>query len=278
MPKRRRVFTDSLETGYPFLKEDQQVGKMLCSICKSHFSIEPGGRSDILQVIKKRIHAIAAEAKSCSKKVTSYFIKVTITYEFKHTAAEEELFAFHTIKHNHSFRSMDCTSSVIRRLHGEKFSCGRTKCEVVLYGRETWCLTLREKHRLRVFENRVLRTVFGSKRDEATGEWRKLHSGELHNLYSSPVIIKQIKSRRMRWAGHVARMGERRNVYRVLIGKPEGKKHLKYQGVDGRMGSKWTVGTLVGRGVEWIHLAQDRDRWRAVVNAVMNLRVLAPRS
>jgi hypothetical protein len=82
----------------------------------------------------------------------------------------------------------------------------------------------------------------------------------------------------MRWAGHVARMGECRNVYRVLVGKPEGKDHLKDQGVDGRMGSKWTLGRLVGGGVEWIHLAQDRDCWRSVVNAVMNPRVLAPRS
>jgi hypothetical protein len=80
---------------------------------------------------------------------------------------------------------------------------------VVLYGCETWSLILREKHRLRVFENRVLRRIFGPKRDEVTGQWRKLHNGELHNLYSSPNIIRTIKSRRMRWAGHVARMGER---------------------------------------------------------------------
>jgi hypothetical protein len=97
-----------------------------------------------------------------------------------------------------------------------------------------------------VFENRVLRGIFGPKRDEVTGEWRKLHSGELHNLYASTNIVRQIKSRRMRWAGHVARMGEGRNVYRVLVGKPEGKSHLKDQGVDGRMGSKWTLGRLVG--------------------------------
>jgi hypothetical protein len=95
-------------------------------------------------------------------------------------------------------------------------------------------------------------------------------------LYSSPDIIRQIKSRGMRWAGHVARMGEGRNVYRVLVGKPEGKDHLKDQSVDGRMGSKWTFATWVG-GL-WIHLAQDRDRWWAVVNAVTNLRVLAQRS
>jgi hypothetical protein len=77
-----------------------------------------------------------------------------------------------------------------------------------------------------VFKNRVLRRIFGPKRDEVTGEWRKLHSEELHILYSSPNIIRQIKSRRMRWAGHVARMGEERNVYRVLMGKPEEKTPL----------------------------------------------------
>jgi hypothetical protein len=95
-----------------------------------------------------------------------------------------------------------------------------------LYVCETWSLTLREEHRLRVFENRVLRRIFGPMRDEVKGEWRKLHSGELHNLCSSPDIIRQIKPRRMRWAGHVARMGEGRNVYRVLVGKPKGKRPL----------------------------------------------------
>jgi hypothetical protein len=84
---------------------------------------------------------------------------------------------------------------------------------VVLYGCETWSLTLREEYRIRVFENRVLRRIFGTKRDEVTGEWRKLHNKELHNLYSSPDIIKQVKSRRMRWAGHVARMGEEKKLY-----------------------------------------------------------------
>jgi hypothetical protein len=113
---------------------------------------------------------------------------------------------------------------------------------VVLYGCETWSLTLREEHRLMVFENRVLRGIFGPKREEVTGQWTKLHSGEFHNLYPSPDIIRQMKSRRMRWAGHVARMGEGRNVYRVLVGKPEGKD----QGVDGRLGSKWTLGRLSG--------------------------------
>jgi hypothetical protein len=107
---------------------------------------------------------------------------------------------------------------------------------VVLYGCETWCLTLREEQRLRVFENRVLRRIFASKRDEVTGEWRKLHNEELHNLYLSPDIIRQVKSRRMRWAGHVARMGEERKVYKVLVGKPEGNRPL------GRPRRRWEDG------------------------------------
>jgi hypothetical protein len=120
---------------------------------------------------------------------------------------------------------------------------------IVLYGCETWSLTMRETHRLRVFENRVLRRIFGPKRDEVTGEWRKLHSAELHNLYSSPDIIRQIKARRMSWAGHVARMGEGRKLCRVLVGKPEGKGQLEDQGVDESVGSKLTLGKLVGGGV-----------------------------
>ncbi|KAJ4445334.1 hypothetical protein ANN_07139 [Periplaneta americana] len=94
---------------------------------------------------------------------------------------------------------------------------------VLLYGCETWTLTLREEHRLRVFENKVIRKIFGAKRDEVTGEWRKLHNTELHALYSSPDIIRNLKSRRLRWAGYVARMGESRNAYRVLVGRPEEK-------------------------------------------------------
>jgi len=97
---------------------------------------------------------------------------------------------------------------------------------IVLYGCETWLLTLREEHRLRVFENRVLRRVFGPKRDEATGEWRKLHNEELSDLYSLPNIVQVVKLRRMRWAGHVAHMGEGRGVHRVLVGKPEGTRPL----------------------------------------------------
>jgi hypothetical protein len=97
--------------------------------------------------------------------------------------------------------------------------------QVVLYGCEIWSLTLREEHRLRVFENRVLRKIFGPKW-EKDRSWRKLHNDELHSLYSSPYIVRVIKSRRMRWTGHVARMGEGRGVYRVSVGRPEGKSPL----------------------------------------------------
>jgi hypothetical protein len=127
-----------------------------------------------------------------------------------------------------------------------------------------------------VFENRVLRRIFGPKRNEVTGEWSKLHSEELHILYHSLNIIKQIKSRRMRRAGHVARMGEERNVQKVLMGKPEGERTL------GRPRCKWEDGIRmdlreIGWGsIDWIQLAQDRDQWRALVNTVMNLRVLVP--
>ena len=99
---------------------------------------------------------------------------------------------------------------------------------VVLYGCETWSLTLREERKLRMFENVVLRRIFGPRRDEVMREWRRLHNEELNDLYSALNIVRVIKSRRMRWAGHVARMGEERGVYRVLLGKPEGDL-----GVDG---------------------------------------------
>jgi hypothetical protein len=124
-----------------------------------------------------------------------------------------------------------------------------------------------------VFENRVRRRIFGPKRDEVTGEWRKLHNKELRYLYSSPSIIRIIKSRRMRWAGHVARMGEKRNAYRLLVGKPEGKRPL------GRSRRRWVDNIRMDLrevrwgDVDWIGLAKDRNRWRALVNSVLNLRV-----
>jgi hypothetical protein len=121
---------------------------------------------------------------------------------------------------------------------------------------------LREEHRLRVFENRVLRRIFGPKR-EVDGSWRKLHNDEPHNLYSSPNIVSVIKSRRMRWAGHVAGMREGRGVYRILFGSPESKRPL------GRSRCKWEdnikmdLGEIGIDGANWIRLAQDRVQWRA---------------
>jgi hypothetical protein len=124
-----------------------------------------------------------------------------------------------------------------------------------------------------VFENRVLRRIFGPKREEVTGEWKKLHNDDLNNLYSSPNIVRVIKSRRMRLAGHVACMGEGIGVYRVLMGKPEIRRPL------GRSTHRWEDNIRmdlreVGCGcVDWMELAQDMDRWRALVSAVMNLWV-----
>jgi len=144
---------------------------------------------------------------------------------------------------------------------------------VVLYGCETWSLILREERRLRVFENRVFRRVFGPMRDEVTGEWRKLHNEELCDLYSLPNIVRVVKSRRMTWAGHVAHMGQGRGVYRVLVGKPEGKRPL------GRPRCRWEDNIKmdlqeVGGGCgDWMELAQDRDRWQALASTIMNLRV-----
>jgi hypothetical protein len=143
---------------------------------------------------------------------------------------------------------------------------------VVLYGCETWSLTLTEKHRLRVFENRVLRKIFGPEREE-DGSWRKLYNDELHSLYTSPNIVRVIKSRKMRWVGHVARMGEGRCVYRVLVRRPEGKRPL------GRPRHRWENNIkkdIVETGIDggsWIRLAQDRVQWRAFVNTVMKLWV-----
>jgi hypothetical protein len=124
-----------------------------------------------------------------------------------------------------------------------------------------------------VFENRVLRTIFGPKRHVVTGDWRKLLNEVLHNLYSSSNIIRMIKSRRIRWAGHVARIGEKRNAYKILVRKPEGKRPL------GRPRRRWVDNIKMDlREIGWddmdcIELAQDRDQWRALVNTAMNLWV-----
>jgi hypothetical protein len=100
-------------------------------------------------------------------------------------------------------------------------------CNAYLFRVTIFCVKLREEHRLRVFENRVLRRIFGPKKDDVTGEWRKLHNEELHNLYSFPNIIRQIMSRRMRWAEHVARVGEEQKLYKVLVGNPEERRPLR---------------------------------------------------
>jgi hypothetical protein len=127
--------------------------------------------------------------------------------------------------------------------------------------------------RLRVFENKVLRRRFVPKRDEPTGDWRRLHNEELNDLYSSPNIIRVIKSRRLRWAGHVARMREERGAYRILVGRPEGRRP------PGRPRCRWEdnikmdIREVGWEDMNWIELAQDRDRWRALVNAGMNCRV-----
>jgi hypothetical protein len=144
---------------------------------------------------------------------------------------------------------------------------------VILYGCKTWSLTLREEHRLRVFENRVLRRIFGPRRDEVTGEWRKMHNKELRDLYSLPSIIRIIRSRRMRWAVQVSRMGEKRYAYRLLVGKPEEKRPLgrpRHRWVDN---IKMDLLEIGWGGVDWIGLVQDKDKWRALANAVTNLRV-----
>ena len=123
-----------------------------------------------------------------------------------------------------------------------------------------------------MFENRVLRRIFGRKRDEVTGERRKLHNEELNDIYFSPNIIRVIKLRKMRWAGHVAHVGDSRSVYRVLVEKPERKRPL------GRPRRRWDDNIKMDLqevgGIDWIELAQDRDRWRALVIVVIVLRFI----
>jgi hypothetical protein len=133
-------------------------------------------------------------------------------------------------------------------------------------------LALREECRLRVFENKILRRIFGLKKDE-NAEWRRLHNEELHSLFRSPNIVRVTKSRRLGWAGHVARMEEGRNSFNILTGKPTGKRPL------GRPRRTWEdkiIMVLEKKGINagnWVDLAQDRDYWRALVNATLNLRV-----
>ena len=124
-----------------------------------------------------------------------------------------------------------------------------------------------------MFENRVLRRVFGPKRDEVTGKWRKLHNEELSDLYSLPNIVRVVKSRIMRWAGHVARMREGRVVHRVLVGKPEGKRPLGITRLRWEDNVKADLQEVGGSCGDWMELAQDRKSWRALMGTVRNLRV-----
>jgi hypothetical protein len=116
----------------------------------------------------------------------------------------------------------------------------------------------------------LLKKIFGPKRDEVIGSWRKMHNEELHNLYCSPSLIRISKSRRIRWAGHVARMREKRNAHRILMGKPEGKRRPRRRREDNIIMDLREIGW---GGMDWIDLAQDGDQWRVLVNMVMNLWV-----
>jgi len=144
---------------------------------------------------------------------------------------------------------------------------------VVLFGCETWSLKLREERKPRVFENRVLGRIFGPRRDKVAGEWRRLNNGELNDLYTSHNIVRVKKWKRMKWVGNVARMGEESEVYRVLVGKPEGRRPL------GRTRRRWVNNIRTDLQEEecvyldWIGMFQDGDRWRTLVSVVMNLRV-----
>jgi len=140
-----------------------------------------------------------------------------------------------------------------------------------LYGCATWSLTLSEERRLCVFENRMLRRIFGPGRGNR--EWRKLHNEELNDVYCSPNIVRVIKSRRIKWAGHVARMGERRGVHSVLVGNHERKRPLCRPRLGWEDNIEMDLQDVGCGGMDWIELAQGRDRWRALVNAVMDFRV-----
>jgi hypothetical protein len=131
---------------------------------------------------------------------------------------------------------------------------------VVLYEGETWFLSLREEHKMGMFVGRVLRRILGSRTHEVKGGWRKLHNKELHNLCSSPSIIRMFKSRSIRWRGHVAQMGEERNAYKILVGKPEEKRPLRKPRHSCMYNIKLDLGVIGWAGLDRDHLAQHRDQ------------------
>ena len=144
---------------------------------------------------------------------------------------------------------------------------------ILFYGCEIWSLTLLVERKLRVFKNMVLRRIFGPRREKVSEEWRKFHKHELNDLYASPNNVRVIKSRRMRWAGHEARMGEERGLYIVLVGIAEGKRALR------RRRRRWVNNIRmylqeVGCGfMDWVGLAQNRYSWRKLLSALMNFRI-----
>jgi hypothetical protein len=194
------------------------------------------------------------------------------------TPFEEEIIE----AHQRGFRSNMSTawSHSVQNVLSSSFLSNNIKIKInkaiilpfVLYGCETWSLTLREERRLWVFENRLLRKIVGPKRDEVTGEWRKLHNEVLNVLHCTPNIIRVIKSRKKKWTVHVAHMGGRRDTYMTLVGKPQGKSPLKKPRRRCEDNIKMDL-QKVGWGEGLIDPAQDRDRWWTLVNPATNLRV-----
>jgi len=192
-----------------------------------------------------RIHSVKIDNSAFERVEEFKYLGTTLTNQ--NSIAEE--IKSRLKSGNASYHSVQNFSSSTLLSKNLKIKIYRTVIlPVVLYGCETWLLTLREERKLRVFENVVLRRIFGPRRDEVTGEWRRLHN---EDLYSSPNIVRVIKSRKMRWAGHVTRMGEESGVYRVLVGKPEGRNLWGDLGVDGWIilewiSRKWDVGIWTG--------------------------------
>jgi hypothetical protein len=174
-----------------------------------------------------------------------------------------------TVPHQFGFYTLGSSTTITPALYNH-YSCYLVEaCEI----RTSYICFVAPKCGESSFVHVKVRRIFGPQRDEVTGEWRRLHNKELYALYSSPSIIRVIKSRRLRWAGHVARMGERRGAYRALVGKPERRRPLGRRRRRWEDNIKMDLREVGWGGMDWINLAQDRDRWRALLNAVMNLRV-----